>query len=268
METVVPAVVDPAAIPDPAPPAVFLAEVRNGLVLAALRVALREPGEHRLYQAGKLPGLFASRHGTPGDAARFAVAEGLLDLVKTEVRGKQPVEWVRATPRAVDFVHEYDSPKAVLDDLKTVIGETRAGVPVWLAETQVELTALRTAFEVRARQFAEQLDALTRRVESALRRVELSPPGMPDSTRRAVPWGLAALEYLDRRAFTGVPGDCPLAELFRAVRDQFPELNLTDFHAGLRRLQDLRAMKLTPGHGPDTEFGLVVGVEVCSAVRR
>ena len=268
MEAVAPSVVDPADIPDPAAPSVYPDPARNEAILAALRIALREPAEHRLYQTGKLPGLFASRHGTPAEAARFAVAEGLLDVTRTEVRGKQSVEWVRPTPKAVRFVDEHDSPKSVLVDLKTVIGDTRAGVPVWLADTQAELTALRTAFDDRAAAMLAHLDALTKRVEAALRRVELSPPGMPESAKRAVPWGLAALEYLDRRAFAGVPGDCPLAELFRAVRDDFADLTLTDFHDGVRRLHDLRAVLLVSNSAADAEYALVVGAAVCSAVRR
>ncbi len=267
MEAVVPPVADPAVIPDPAA-AVYPVAQRNEAILAALRVALRDPAEHRLYQTGKLPGLFASRHGTPADAARFAVAGGLLEVVRTEVRSKQSVEWVRPTPKAVRFVDEHDSPKAVLHDLKAVIGDTRAGVPGWLTDTQTELAALRTAFDDRARELLAHLGALTQRVEAALRRVELSPPGMPESARRAVPWGLAALEYLDCRAFAGVPGDCPLAELFRAVRDGFADLTLTDFHDGVRRLHDLRAIRLTAGSSADTEYALVVGAAVCAAARR
>lgn len=269
MEAVAPVTavaVDPARIPAPFPPAVPSPEQVTEVVLVALRTALRDPAEHRLYQTGKLPGLFAGKHGTPGDAARFAVAGGLLDVVRTEVRGKQAVEWVRPTPKAVRFVDEHDSPKAVLKDLQAVIGDTRAGVPAWLADTQAELAALRTAFEDRARQFIEQLDSLTKRVEAAIRRAEADPPGV--AAGRAVPWGVAALEYLDRRTFTGVPGDCPLGELFRAVRGQFAELTLTDFHAGIRRLHDLRGVKLVAGALADTEYALVVGAEVCSAVRR
>jgi len=268
MEAVAPPASDPAVLADPAAPALNPVEPRNEAMLVALRTALREAGEHRLFQTGKLPGLFASRHGTPADAARFAVAEGLLEVARTEVRGKQSVEWVRPTPKAVRFVDEHDSPKAVLDDLKAVIGETRAGVPVWLADTQAELAALRTAFDDRAAAILAHLDALAKRVEAALRRVELSPPGMPESARRAVPWGLAALEYLDCRAFAGVPGDCPLAELFRAVRDGFADLTLTDFHDGVRRLHDLRAIRLTAGSSADTEYALVVGAAVCAAARR
>lgn len=268
MEAVALSASDPEAIPDPYVPLVPSVEARTELVLPALRTALREPGEHRLYQTGKLPGLFPGRHGTPADVARFAVTEGLLEVARTEVRGKQAVEWVRATPKAVRFVDEHDSPKAVLEDLRAVIGETRTGVPVWLADMQAELATLRAAFDDRTAAMLAHLDALTNRVEAAIRRVELSPPGMPESAKRAVPWGLAALEYLDRRSFTGVPGDCPLAELFRGVRDVYPALTLTDFHDGVRRLNDLRALRLTPGNSPDAEYGLVVGAEVCSAVRR
>ena len=60
MDAVAPQVADPARIPDPSAPAAISAEARNERILIALRIALRDPAEHRLYQTGKLPGLFAS----------------------------------------------------------------------------------------------------------------------------------------------------------------------------------------------------------------
>src|SRR6266480_3622140 len=74
-------------------------------LLQALKQALAEPGEQRLFRSGKLPGLFPSRTGANAMAASGAVSEGLLEVVRTEEKGKLTVEWVRLTPAGVSFLH-------------------------------------------------------------------------------------------------------------------------------------------------------------------
>jgi hypothetical protein len=105
-----------------------LDERRTELVLDAIKAAIATPGEHRLFRSGKLAGLFPTRAGASAEAAVFVVREGLLETVRTETRGKVVTEWVRATPKAVAFVHEHDSPKSVLKELKAVLDTTRGGV--------------------------------------------------------------------------------------------------------------------------------------------
>src|SRR5439155_25136611 len=72
-------------------------------LLEALKQALAEGGEQRLYRSGKLPGLFAGRGGLNAEAAARAVRDGLLEVVRTESRGKVTTEWARLTPRGVAF---------------------------------------------------------------------------------------------------------------------------------------------------------------------
>ena len=105
---------------------------------------------------------------------------------------------------------------------------------------------------------------LSDRVEAALRRAEASAPAVGPGTAGVVPWAVAALEYLDQRR-----GDCPLPELFAAVRDRFTGLTLPEFHDGLRRLHDTRAVRLAATDDvPEPEYALVVeGVLVYSARR-
>ena len=242
------------------------------LILEAIQTALADPREHRLFQSGKLPGLFPHRYGTAAAAALRAIKGGLFETVRTEVKGRLIVEWVRVTPKGVGFVHDHDSPKAVLRELREVIGETRSGVPVWMADVRGELAGVAARFEERAREMTAKLDELARRVEAALRRVESNGTRLADPMVKVVPWGLVALEYLDRREATGVRGDCPLGELFHAVREQFPVLGVPEFHDGLRRLHDNRAVRLTSG-GPsgvrtDLEYAMLVGAELCHLVGR
>ena len=57
-------------------------------LLEALRLALCTPGEQRLYKSGKLDGLFPGRAGVNGEAAARTLREGLLEVTRTETRGK------------------------------------------------------------------------------------------------------------------------------------------------------------------------------------
>ncbi len=242
------------------------------LLLDALKIALADPREHRLFQSGKLPGLFRSRYGPPAEAALYAIKEGLFETVRTEAKGRLIVEWVRASPRGVGFVHDHDSPKAVLTDLKQLIGDTRGGVPLWMADVRTEIARLTTQFEERTREMTAKLDELARRVDAALRRIDTAPK-LADPVARLIPWGETALEYLDRRAAAGAGGPCSLAELFHAVRPEVPALTVPEFHDGLRRLHDTRAVRLCgstafPGLQADPEFAMLVGAELCSFVSR
>ena len=88
---------------------------------------------------------------------------------------------------------------------------------------------------------------------------------------RVVPWAVDALEYLDRRTDGGAAGSCPLPELFHAVRVKFPALTLPGFHDGLKRLHDVRAVRLTPGSGgalTEPEYAVVVGGQLMYAAGR
>jgi DNA-binding PadR family transcriptional regulator len=255
----------PDVLPFPPRPAPADAEKRTELTLDALKRAIAGPGEHRLFRSGKLAGLFPSRAGTSADAALAALTDGLLETVRTEAKGKLIVEWVRVTAKGVAYVHDRDSPKAVLRELRAVIGATRAGVPAWMDDARREVTAVAEKFDRQAAEMLKRLDALAERVEAALWRAEAAGLSVPDPVAKVVPWAVDALAYLDRRSAAGASGPCPLGELFRAV----PGLTVPDFHAGLRRLHDVRAVRLTPGGDvPDPEYALIVGAETCSSVSR
>jgi hypothetical protein len=252
---------------------VFDPERRAALILDALRFAITHPKEHRLFQSGKLPGLFTSRLGPAADAALFAIKDGLLETVRTEMKGRLVVEWVRTTPKAIEFVHAHDSPKAVLQDLRDTIGTTRAGLPVWMADMRDEFAGLAAKFEERTRELNTKLDELTRRVEAAIRRTEVGNRPIADGLSQMVPWGVAALEYLDRRQTVSHRPDCPLAELFHSLRRAMPNITVPEFHDGLRRLHENRALQLIGrstdiGERSDPEYALIVGSELCHFVRR
>jgi hypothetical protein len=85
-----------------------------------------------------------------------------------------------------------------------------------------------------------------------------------------VPWAVDALEYLDRRLIAGAPGPCPLGELFTALGERRPGISIPEFHTGLRRLHDNRALRLMahPVRAADVGYALLIGQELCSFIER
>jgi hypothetical protein len=224
-------------------------------VIDALKQALAEPKEQRLFKTGKLAGLFASRAGIPGEAAAKALQDGLLEVVRNETKGKTVIEWVRHTPSAMDFLHEHESPVRALRDLHEVLQGTRAAVPIWLEDMRRELQTLSSRLTEEAERWTHRLEALGREVEEALRRVlGATTPLVPEGAGPDGPWAAQALAYLDRRQAAGATSDCPLPELFAALRQHDPELTLTGFHDRLRRLHDRQTLRLVPFAGPPTEM--------------
>jgi len=232
------------------------------VLLEALKQALAEPGEQRLYRSGKLDGLFASRSSASGEAASRAVRDGLLEVIRTEVKGKTTTEWVRLTPRGVDFLHEHESPLRALQDLRAVLQANREGMPVWLVDVQGQLQALSRQLAQEVQRWSHRLDALSQQVEQALARLE--EVAAPPNGRVGVTWGTEALAYLDRRRASGAPGDCPLPELFAALRERGVELSIAAFHDGLRHLHEGKGLHLAPFTGslsdlPEPEYALPEG---------
>jgi hypothetical protein len=236
-------------------------------LIDALKQALAEPGEQRLYRSGKLPGLFATRTGANAEAAARALRDGLLEVVRSEVKGKLTVEWVRLTPAGVSFLHAHESPRAVLEELHGALQTTKAGVPVWLEGMQREVQALSGRLAEEMDRLLHRLNALAQRVEEALRRAEGGGPALANGVAAAVPWAADVLTYLDRRRDSGAGGGCPLPELFAALHARHPALSLTEFHDGLRRLGDYKAVALAPFTGPpeqltEPEYALLDGATV------
>jgi hypothetical protein len=250
-----------------------MADKLEDILIAALTQALAEPGEQRLYRSGKLAGLFAGRTGVNAEAAAQALRDGLLEIVRTETKGKTNIEWVKPTPRGVAYLHDNSSPIRVLQELQGLLQANREGMPAWLAQVQDYLKELGARLGEETQRWTQRLDALSQRVEEALRRVNASMPHLSDGMATSLPWGLDALTYLFRRQAGGATTDCPLPELFKAVSQQHANLTVKEFHDGLRRLHDRGAVRLLPfaqpaNELPEPEFALVDGASVYYYVAR
>ncbi len=234
-------------------------------LIDALKQALADDEQQPLYRGAKRPGLFAARSGATGEAAQQALRDGLLEVVRREARGKTEVEWVRITPLGVQFVHQHESPRAVLAELIQTLRSGPAGLPRWAEEMQAQLFALSRRFKESFEKHERQREQLLRRAEAALGRLDAAAREPLDG------WQLASVEYLRQRQ-SAKEGPCPLAELFNALRDKHGELSLGVFHDGLAQMRDRRAIDLVPfaGHLSDLaepEHALLEGAAVYSAAR-
>src|SRR5262249_4584536 len=112
------------------------------LILEALRLATMNPGEHRLYRAGKPPGLFPNRAGLSGEAAQEGMRAGLREEARAEVRGRSTVEWVRASPAGIQFLQEKESPLSALNDLRELLKNASDALPPWAANLGEKVESL------------------------------------------------------------------------------------------------------------------------------
>lgn len=234
---------------------------RTEILVEALKLALARPEEQRLYRAGKLDGLFPGRAGPGGEAAQMALDQGLLQVVRTEVKGKSSIEWVRPTPRGVEFLHNHESPVRALHDLRETLQANQRAVPLWLEDLRSRLHHLEENLADSAARWVDKLSELTRRVEDTLQRIEAASPLVPKELLDGLPWSMDVVNYLDRRRNAGATDPCPLPELFEAVLANHPTLMIGAFQDGLRRLHERRVIRLqaTDGEMSQPEFAILVG---------
>jgi hypothetical protein len=242
-------------------------------LLDALKKAMLAPGEQRLFKSGKLDGLFPGKAGLNAAAAAQAIRDNLLEVARTETKGKTTIEWVRLTPKGVELVHHHESPTRAMDELQDALHITLDGVPVWMAGVRQELQALGQRLTDEVQNVCHRLEVLSQRVAESLGKADNQVAPLPNDLMAAVPWGVAALAYLDKRRAGGAANDCPLPDLFRAVRETRPELTVQEFHDGLRKLHDRGALRLLPHAGgqealPEPEYALPEGNVMYYSVAR
>lgn len=243
---------------------------REEYLLEALRGALNGD-DHRLFKIGKKEGLFASRSGLTGEAAELALRENLLEHVRTETERGTDIEFVRLTPAGTEYLYNHDSPKAVLGEMHGLLKNAANGVPLWQDAMLKSLEKLASHITEEMAKYMAKLDSLTIRVEEALRRAEVTPE-LAANLQAIIPWGLEALAYLDRRKAGGALQACPLPELFHAMQVKFANLTVRDFHAGLQRLSDNRAITLAEYTGvgplPQPEYAMMRGSKLLYMANR
>ena len=187
------------------------------VLLEALRQGATSGGEQRLYRSGKLPGLFSGRTSLNAEVASQAVRDGLLEMIRTETKGKTPIEWVKVTQAGTAFLLERDSPLRAMEELKAVLQTHQDGLPTWLAELRQGLETLTRKITDEVTAMTGRLDALAMRVAESLKRADKLGPQLPEGAATALPWAHDAVGYLDKRQANGLGERCSLSELFAAI---------------------------------------------------
>jgi len=242
-------------------------------LIDALKQAMAQPGEHRLYKSGKLAGLFPGRTGVNLEAAAQSLRDGFLEVVRTETKGKTPVEWVRLTQKGVDFLLSHESPVRAMDELREALQMTKEGLPAWLAQIRRGFQEQSDKVVDEVKSVLAKLESLSVRIAAALQRAEESAAKLPAEAAAAFPWAQEALAYLDRRREGGAPSPCPLPDLFAAILAKDHDLTMNAFHSGLLSMQDRGVLKLLPFAGPpeeipEPEYALLDGATMCYYVSR
>ena len=135
-----------------------MADKLTPLILDALARAAADPAGVPLYASKTDPGLFPlSSAAKP--AAKKCLDDGLLQLCRTDVKGKTARELYAATDKGMSYLVEHASPKQVIDDFVRILEERRGDV---------------RGLRCEAKRIADGIDGLMRVVSSL---VLLSPRG-------------------------------------------------------------------------------------------
>jgi len=207
----------------------------SSLILTALQRAAAEPDGLALVAGRSAPGLFsASAAGKL--AAQRCKDDGLLQVVRTEPKGKTPLEICALTERGLKHLLDQISPRPVLEALLQAIDRCEA--------------KLRDLVSGAAQQH-QQLECLRSLAGKILQH-------LPKSEATMLAWQANGHRKADDiildclRAWHGSRqlGDCPLPDLYGRAREASAKLTIGQYHDALRALHERQAVYLHPWTGP------------------
>lgn len=232
-----------------------MAEKSQALILDALTRAAAEPGGLALWGSKRAAGLFTA-NAAGKQAAEHSKSEGLIRVLRTEAKGKSTLEICGLTEKGLKLLLTQTNPRQVLEAFVSAL-EARRQQTTLLLES--------------ARASQEHLETLKSSAEKALAAIQQPQQTVPYSNgrngKRGPDEAPALLAHLKRRQEADTLDDCPLPELYRAVKILHPGLTVGQFHDVLRRLHEDRQIYLHPWTGPLYELpepvcALLVGHEV------
>jgi len=258
------------------------------LLLDALTRAAVEPAGLPLFSGKNEVGLFPnSAQAKP--AAKKAIDEGLLRLVRSESRGKTSRDVYAATDAGLTFLLQAANPKQILEDFVRLLeqreqqvaellltlramAESLAGMRALAGKVLPQVCSTRISAEVEASRAEQRLVAESGSVSRTGERPMNGAMTLESPPRLAASVGderdelaeamLARLS--DWSASAGAGQDCPLPELYRSLscRESAPSIGM--FHDCLRALHAAGQVYLHPWTGPlyalpEPSYALLVG---------
>jgi len=237
-----------------------LADTSQRLIRDALSRAAAEPQGYNLLAGKSDPGLFPSS-ALARAAADRCKADGLLEVVRTDAKGKLSREICVLTDKGRHYLTSHANPREVLEDFVRVLELRQSDVDALTAST---------------RQIAQSLQSIHQAVTAMLPRVTSAPANgvhhhggtmngtlpAPKTTADDIIADVKTL--LAEWQAAGTTGDFPLPDLYR----QLPyTISIGRFHDALRQLHDDQVIYLHPWTGPlyalpEPALALLVGHEI------
>lgn len=227
-----------------------LADISHALIFEALTRAAAAPDGVPLLASRSATGLFAGS-AAGKIAARRSLDEGLLCVLRSDVKGKTRHEVCGITEKGFAFLLYHADPRPVLQSFVEAL-QGRAEV---LEKIQKDVRRTQQDFDTLRTNAARVLQRLEHQAEGSHRNGHDSP--LP----RAI------CDELARWHEAGPLGDCPLPELFRKLRATAPLVTIGTFHDQLRHLHQAQQIYLHPWTGPlyelpEPALALLIGHEI------
>jgi hypothetical protein len=242
-----------------------LADKSTRMILEALSRAATEPEGFPLLAGKNEPGLFA-----PTSAAKILADrcrdDGLLEIVRTETRGKLTRDICRLTEKGMQYLIRESSPRQILEDFVRIL-ESRENEILSLTETLRKMHAGLQGMQSAISGILPKLTADSpdpHRNGTPMNTTHAAPP-----TRKTTPDALFAelrSRLAEWHAGAGASQDCPLPTLYRQLSPA-GEITIGQFHDCLRRLHADHQIWLHPWTGPlyalpEPALALLVGHEI------
>jgi hypothetical protein len=235
-----------------------LGDKSTAVVLAALGQAAANPEGQPLHGSKAQPGLFA---GTPVGrlAARRCLDEGLLQVLRTETRGKTALDLCAITDKGLAYLLSQVSPRQVLEDFVRAL-EARDAQAGELLQAVGHMRSTLEGLKASAEKVLHQLG----QTEKADRAGPSCNGTRSEETLPGVPAILVALKQWQDSVGSE---DLPLPDLCRQAQQVAGPLSIGLFHDGLRQLHEEEHIYLHPWTGPlyampEPHFALLIGHEI------
>ncbi|HEX3152363.1 MAG TPA: hypothetical protein VHR66_30095 [Gemmataceae bacterium] len=240
-----------------------MADKSTQLIVDALTRAAAEPAGLSLYAQKSEPGLFPATT-IAKVAADRAKADGLLQVVQSETKGKGVREVCVLTDKGMQYLAHQASPRQVIEDFVRVLEDRQAAV----AELSANVARMAAGLEAIRSAVGHVLPRLTDHHQSNGTPMNaIFIPARPKSP--AASDALIAdvkARLAEWHAASGASQDCPLSDLYRRL-ESANQVSIGLFHDALRQLHDDHQIYLHPWTGPlyalpEPAFALLVGHEV------
>lgn len=240
-----------------------MADKSTRLILDALSRAAAEPAGLALHAQKSEPGLFPATTAAKVAADR-AKADGLLQVVETEAKGRAVREVCVLTDKGRQYLTHQASPRQVLEDFVRVLEDRQAAVAelsVAAARMAAGLESIRTTVEQVLPRLTDPHSSNGTPMNAIFIPARPSAPAASDALIADVKARLA-----EWHAESDSSQDCPLPDLYRRLESQ-DRVSVGLFHDALRQLHDDHQVYLHPWTGPlyalpEPAFALLVGHEV------